>query len=862
MAIRVPTQIVPSTSRQPTPEGPQRAPQLDFSGLSQSLNQISDHIYANQQRREQFDLNSVVVDETNALQLDFETKKKAAQPGGVGFAEGLQSDYDTRHRDLIAEYAKRGYSTDSLREFSLRLAGLRSSMFAKGLAYQGQLEQQNTDMQAENLGTSLSQYTQAQPDHVDSALSELEHNIGLLDVDELTKQNMIQREGKVIRMGAGTGLALQNPQLVIQKLDPQSLIGAAPAGGSGRSQNPWANVAVDVARNFGLNPLDVAAVMSYETGGTFNPKVMGGTGGQYMGLIQFSPDNRAKYGINENSSPEQWTKAITGYLSDRGFKPGMGLEDLYSTINAGAPGRYNASDGNGTVTQHVNRIIKDHLAKAAEWVGPLATSEDVAQTPGLHDGAVPEAKTGIPALDHLDAGERLQILNMARTQNSQNLAQQRAAAQQTIENEITARSTTGNYAGPSIGPEEAKIIFGAVQGEAIMAKLQGWRDASPFIAGLKTSSAATVQSQVEALRPTNTADPHYAEKQQIYEAARSAATANLQLREQDPRAYVAGAFPNIQQSAAAAKTPADRQQVYRALGEAYKQLGIPPDEWLPVAKADVAKIAGNYSGMNPQQKLGQLQAWSSEMTGTGLLRPFLAQMSDHNGGPAFDLFMMTQLQGHPEFHAIMNDVLQGQQIIKEDPARRPDQGSVNKAFAGKGGLGGAISALNPTTSKIYNDQAIAIYVAQGGTVGQTVRGSIDNPKLYQDSLRRALGGRANNPDTGLAQFHGAGQPATILPPTITKDQWQGWIDRLSPGDLSNRYAAHQTPVTKFGGPVSLRDIKDEGVFIMRAPGVYAIQMEADGGTLQNQRGGEYQVHLTPEDIRGGSGLGFGLRHIP
>jgi len=41
------------------------------------------------------------------------------------------------------------------------------------------------------------------------------------------------------------------------------------------------------------------------------------------------------------------------FLNARGFKPGMGLLDLYSTVNAGSPGRYKASDGNGTVESHV-----------------------------------------------------------------------------------------------------------------------------------------------------------------------------------------------------------------------------------------------------------------------------------------------------------------------------------------------------------------------------------------------------------------------------------------------------------------------------------------------------------------------------
>lgn len=130
----------------------------------------------------------------------------------------------------------------------------------------------------------------------------------------------------------------------------------------------WTKVATDVARKFRLSPTEVAAVMSYETAGTFSPTIMGGKNGQYMGLIQFGPSERAKYGIDKNSTPEQWANAISGFLSDRGFKPGMGVKDLYSTINAGAPGRYAASDGNGTVESHVDKILREHMPVADKWL--------------------------------------------------------------------------------------------------------------------------------------------------------------------------------------------------------------------------------------------------------------------------------------------------------------------------------------------------------------------------------------------------------------------------------------------------------------------------------------------------------------
>lgn len=179
--------------------------------------------------------------------------------------------------------------------------------------------------------------------------------------DEMTDGDRLEALGR-----------LQKP--LIERADRTDLMGVisgipAVEGSGAKPASPWAGVAVNVASAFGLDPVDVGAIMSYETGGTFSPTIMGGKNGNYMGLIQFGQEERRKYGIDRNSTPEDWTKAITGFLTDRGFKRGMGVLDLYSTINAGTPGRYNASDGNGTVRTHVDKIVRDHRGKAQQWIG-------------------------------------------------------------------------------------------------------------------------------------------------------------------------------------------------------------------------------------------------------------------------------------------------------------------------------------------------------------------------------------------------------------------------------------------------------------------------------------------------------------
>lgn len=100
------------------------------------------------------------------------------------------------------------------------------------------------------------------------------------------------------------------------------------------------------ATRLGISPHDLLTAMSYETGGKLSPSMYGGAGGRHLGLIQFGPSEQAKYGVRPDQSAPEQVVAAENFLRDRGLKPGMGLLDIYSTINAGRPGLYNRSDAN------------------------------------------------------------------------------------------------------------------------------------------------------------------------------------------------------------------------------------------------------------------------------------------------------------------------------------------------------------------------------------------------------------------------------------------------------------------------------------------------------------------------------------
>ena len=161
-----------------------------------------------------------------------------------------------------------------------------------------------------------------------------------------------------------------------------------------------ASAIIASAKRLGVNPLDIATSISYETGGRMSPSIRGGADNKMLGLIQFDPENQKKYGVTPDQTAPEQMQAVESYLRDRGVKPGMGLKDIYSTINAGAPGLYNRSDAAnggapGTVADKVDTQMGPHMANAASLlssapVGALAPMDPTSPID-------PTQMTGAPA---------------------------------------------------------------------------------------------------------------------------------------------------------------------------------------------------------------------------------------------------------------------------------------------------------------------------------------------------------------------------------------------------------------------------------------------------------------------------------
>jgi hypothetical protein len=130
---------------------------------------------------------------------------------------------------------------------------------------------------------------------------------------------------------------------------------------------------LETAQDLGVSPVDLATVMSYETGGTMNPMQVGSIRtrfGTHRGFIQFGEPQAQQYGV-DFSSPEAAVhsqlgrgKAVSRYLKNAGVRPGTNLLGLEAAINGGNVGATNAVDNGTTVIQKVSSQMGSHQRKA------------------------------------------------------------------------------------------------------------------------------------------------------------------------------------------------------------------------------------------------------------------------------------------------------------------------------------------------------------------------------------------------------------------------------------------------------------------------------------------------------------------
>jgi hypothetical protein len=148
--------------------------------------------------------------------------------------------------------------------------------------------------------------------------------------------------------------------------------GFAPSAPSSSSTSKQ-KALINAANKLGLKPQELAAIISFETGGTFNPNIVGGAGNRYRGLIQFGPPEQKQFGVKPGQSFESQLDSVVNYFLARGFKAGMGQLKAYATVLTGNPrGNIHSRDAFGTsaYTAFQNQLApgKPHYKNAERFL--------------------------------------------------------------------------------------------------------------------------------------------------------------------------------------------------------------------------------------------------------------------------------------------------------------------------------------------------------------------------------------------------------------------------------------------------------------------------------------------------------------
>ena len=159
-------------------------------------------------------------------------------------------------------------------------------------------------------------------------------------------------------------------------------ISATASDGTPIGPGPERQAIARIASTLGVDIKDVVTFINYETAGQLlsganrrGLDTWGGSGGQYLGWIQFSPHNQQQYGVRPGMTPDQMATAVIKYLKNSGVRPGDRLEHLYQAIQAPAylsemrkTGKNIGRDSNDSVANHVAKMRQSHGEAAYGWL--------------------------------------------------------------------------------------------------------------------------------------------------------------------------------------------------------------------------------------------------------------------------------------------------------------------------------------------------------------------------------------------------------------------------------------------------------------------------------------------------------------
>jgi TP901 family phage tail tape measure protein len=622
-----------------------------------------------------------------------------------------------------------------------------------------------------------------------------------------------------------------------------------------------ARALIAAAQKLGISPLDLATIISFETGGTFSPSIRGGAGGNYMGLIQFGGPERAQYGANPNQSfEEQVTGPVVRYFQDRFDKVGLStqgasLEDLYTTVLAGNPrANRDSRDSFGTsarsgvakMAPHRQKALQTFFGGSMENVGFDALDQAQANN-SAYETQQQQMEQRLGSLNDLaNTAERsrqeteLQLIAMQQIN---------AIARQIVEADNEAFRITQAYA-----DQKAKIEESA-QGAATAAENQAKADALSAIEADKKLklelNAAKLSEQLSNDAAGLTSDLEQAAKEagdrlafeREYAALlKSGMNPELARQSLEIDKIVNATKTNLNQririlEAAAAQLDAEseiRKELEKQIA-LLNQTSSAVDATADKTKSDIAATVNKTEGEKIESRIQVLKDELKEVTSLSGQAEFAAQAI----GDAFSSSFKSVLDGTKSAKAALSDFFRSLserylEMAVEIIAKQLQMITLQTIFNQIGGLFGGGAAVAPAiAAPAAAVPTAAIGFANGGVFAENSivpyasGGIVDKPTLF----KFANGGKTK---TGLM---GEAGPEAILPLRRNASGALGVI-ATGAGGGSNSIVNQVTVNVDAKGSNVAGDDKDSrklGAVVADAVQAELVKQQRPGGILDRNR---------------------------
>lgn len=840
--VKVPTVINPQTRvpvRSPAYQSPYGA---DHRLLTSALDNFSSFLDREEKRKEEFYVKKYLADQTNRWQEEDETRRQQADLGAEGYTTRLVQDMTDEHINSFTEFQSQNFSNEALQAIELGQLQLRTRFAGGAMSFEAQQRSIKSDIDSEQYGDAQSAIAFRSPNSVDAIITE--SDIATRNLPGTAGENELRRlkvYDKIID-SAWRGLAHQDPQRIIDSLAGIDFTAAATS-------------TIDIASL--LRDLERFRKNAYWDDNHYRVGYGSDTATRADGSIETVTKETVVTKEDAERDLQRRIEALQAVVNRRAPNATPAMKTVLASLlynygehsklitpiielaQAGdVEGVAKAIEGRKKDDKGINAKRRQREADLVRSGAPVSAGTPV---PLSEDQLVAVAED--PILSRLSGRQLQDALSMARSSMNQARASVRSDIQIKLENAESAWLNQGT--GPSITLDEIKAAgYSDLEAANLYAAHVGAQRSGKLISRFKSMSAVDINTEIERLNPTDPNSETFKVDQETYKAALRAQQNIMAGREEDPAAYIYGNHPALASKLATADTPDKRKAVYQEAEELYETLGIPEKDRVYLPKAVLEDMEEQYKISTPAQKFGIIADWVSEMGGARAGRT-LGLMDDKIAG---DVMMYGLVAGNKNGPALFRQMLEGQEIIDKDPARKPNYKALNEGYVTS--LKNSFKDMDANFSNRLNRGVAALYVLRGGEF--TVAGTIDDTDLYDKGLREIVGGDPANVNTGFVNLSGGRsgiRALTILPPGITKQQFENWLGASTNRDFVVNSTSGRSPTDRFGNSISAEDIIEYGVFVMVHPGLYIIRMAGDGKPLGDPVNGTYSIQLTPEVIR-------------